>query len=173
VAIVVARGQLDRGAVIGLLTGVVCEVVLVLCSETQIMAQPPRSYAGRLIGRQSRRREVLLLVLAAAVLLPWSWSWADTWLPALMIPVGMIVFYPAAAALSYWFLPHAARFAMRAGRMPDPWSPRFLTFAADRSLLVRAGGGYRFPHRLVRLFLASSHTDDLAADVHRRRRPGD
>lgn len=52
---------------------------------------------------------------------------------------------------------------------PYPWSRSFLRFAADRSLLTRTDGQYRFLHLLVRDHLAECDPAQLAEAVVRRR----
>jgi hypothetical protein len=50
-----------------------------------------------------------------------------------------------------------------------PWHRSFLKFAADRSILTRAEGEYRFIHLLIRDHLAACEPERLAVAVDRRR----
>lgn len=139
VAVAVGTGPPVPGVIIGLLAGALCAVVLLFCSTTHIVAQPPRSIVSQQAGQRTRQREVLQLVVAAAVLLlPWPVRFAGAGLAAAMVLAGMLVFYPIAAALSHPLLRYSARVALRVADTPDPWSRRFLGYAADRGLLVKA-----------------------------------
>jgi len=53
--------------------------------------------------------------------------------------------------------------------LPDPWRTGFLSFGADRSLLVGTGSEYRFVHLFVRDHLAACDPAALAAAVRKRR----
>jgi len=142
-------------------------VVAVVCCE-QTLRTPWLSRGPRTV-----RLGLVAALLIAAVAVSFLVS-APRPAPSLLAGLGGwalgvgLGFAPAFAFALALQVP-AARLAMVVAGLPDPWRTGFLSFGADRSLLVGTGSEYRFVHLFVRDHLAACDPAALAAAVRKRR----
>ncbi|GIF77315.1 NACHT domain-containing protein [Asanoa siamensis] len=156
--------DLGTGFVLGLLSA----VAAVTFAYHELRLGPIRSDPA--VPLPVVQMAVFTLVTAAAAGLVGGSLLTPVWAPALGWVVGLLVGLIPGLVFAVTVTPVLLRAGLAMAGEPDPWRRSFLRFAADRGLLVDAGGGeFRFVHLLVRDHLADCDPARLAAGVAHRR----